>query len=409
VKRVLAAFVAVFVGFIVIRSSLDLTYRHAEPENSPEHCREICGTVKKGESLYDIFRKYKLEINDLLELKEASADIYKLKELDPGQKYRIVVDDDKTISSFVYWIDDDSILDVTRTESGFSAGKKQVKYEKKILSIAGQIKDNLVSSLGDGRENMLLAFQLSDIFAWDIDFTTDLRNDDVFKIVVEGLFLQGKFKKYGNILSVEFINNGDIYRAYRFGPEGNADYYDAYGNSLKKSFLKAPLSFRRISSTFTERRFHPILKIYRPHHGLDYAAPAGTPVSTVGDGTVLFSGYKGEYGKLVVVRHKNNWKTYYGHLSRIGKHIKSGTSVRQGQVIGYVGSTGLATGPHLHYEIRVHNRAVNPLEEKIPRGKSISGTALVQFRNFKDEMDRRLAAIKMPYFALAGRSNNPKM
>jgi murein DD-endopeptidase MepM/ murein hydrolase activator NlpD len=228
-------------------------------------------------------------------------------------------------------------------------------------------------------------------------------------VFVGGLFLQGKFKKYGNVLSVAFINNGDIYRAFRFDPDGNGDYCDAYGNSLKKSFLKAPLSFRRISSTFTERRFHPILKIYRPHHGLDYAAPAGTPVSAVGDGTVLFSGYKGEYGKLVVVRHKNKWKTYYGHLSRIGRNIENGATVQQGQVIGYVGSTGLATGPHLHYEIRVHNRAVNPLEMKIPRDKSISGTALAQFRNFKDEMDRRLAAIKMPYFAMAGGSDNRKM
>jgi murein DD-endopeptidase MepM/ murein hydrolase activator NlpD len=408
-KKILITLIAVFVVFIVIRSNLDLTNRNTDPDKIQQPCREICGTVKKGETLYDIFKKYKLDIADLLKLKEASADIHRLKELDPGQKYKIVVDDDKSINSFVYWIDDDSILHITRTGSEFCAEKKSVEYEKKILQIAGKIKGNLISSIGEGRENLMLAFQLSDILAWDIDFTTDLRDEDVFKIVVEGLFLDGKFKKYGNILSAEFINNGEIYRAYRFGRDGEANYYDAEGKSLRKSFLKAPLNFRRISSTFSERRLHPILKIRRPHHGLDYAAPVGTPVSAVGDGTILFAGYRGQYGNLVVIRHKKNWKTYYGHLSKIGRDIRRGKKVQQGQVVGYVGSTGLATGPHLHYELRVHNRPVNPLKVKIPRGRSVSGTALAQFTNFKDEMDNRLAAIKMPYFARAVESGNPRM
>jgi murein DD-endopeptidase MepM/ murein hydrolase activator NlpD len=408
-KKILITLIAIFVVFIVIRSNLDLTNRNMNTDKIQQPCREICGTVKKGETLYDIFKKYKLDIADLLRLKEASADIHRLKELDPGQKYKILVDDDKSINSFVYWIDDDSILHITRTGSEFCAEKKSVEYEKRILQIAGKIKDNLISSIGGGRENLMLAFQLSDIFAWDIDFTTDLRDEDVFKIIVEGLFLDGKFKKYGNILSAEFINNGEIYRAYRFGRDGEANYYDAEGKSLRKSFLKAPLNFRRISSTFSERRLHPILKIRRPHHGLDYAAPVGTPVSAVSDGTILFAGYRGQYGNLVVIRHKKNWKTYYGHLSKIVRDIRRGKKVQQGQVVGYVGSTGLATGPHLHYEIRVHNRPVNPLKVKIPRGRSVSGTALAQFTNFKDEMDNRLAAIKMPYFARAVESGNPRM
>lgn len=408
-KKILITLIAIFVVFIVIRSNLDLTNRNMNTDKIQQPCREICGTVKKGETLYDIFKKYKLDIADLLRLKEASADIHRLKELDPGQKYKILVDDDKSINSFVYWIDDDSILHITRTGSEFCAEKKSVEYEKRILQIAGKIKDNLISSIGGGRENLMLAFQLSDIFAWDIDFTTDLRDEDVFKIIVEGLFLDGKFKKYGNILSAEFINNGEIYRAYRFGRDGEANYYDAEGKSLRKSFLKAPLNFRRISSTFSERRLHPILKIRRPHHGLDYAAPVGTPVSAVSDGTILFAGYRGQYGNLVVIRHKKNWKTYYGHLSKIVSDIRRGKKVQQGQVVGYVGSTGLATGPHLHYEIRVHNRPVNPLKVKIPRGRSVSGTALAQFTNFKDEMDNRLAAIKMPYFARAVESGNPRM
>ena len=184
-----------------------------------------------------------------------------------------------------------------------------------------------------------------------------------------------------------------MYHAYRFENNGKADYYDAEGISLKKAFLKAPLNFRRISSYFSKGRFHPILKIYRSHHGLDYAAPSGTPVSVVGDGTVSFTGYKGQYGKLVIIRHSNGWKTYYGHLSRIGKGIKTGEKVEQGQVIGYVGATGLATGPHLHYEIRIKNKPVNPLALKLPQGKSIPKTLIAEFRLFRDKMNSQLASI----------------
>ena len=275
-----------------------------------------------------------------------------------------------------------------------------MKYEKKILHIGGVIKDNLISSIGESRDRVLLALELSDIFAWDIDFTVDLRNRDAFKIVVEGFYLDGEFKKYGDILSAEFVNNGETYCAYRFEHNGKAGYYDDEGKSLRKAFLKAPLSFRRISSGFSSGRFHPILKIYRPHHGLDYAAPAGTPVSTVGNGTVNFAGYKGQYGKLVVIRHSNGWKTYYGHLSRINRGIKRGLKVEQGQVIGYVGATGLATGPHLHYEIRIGNKSVNPLTVNLPRGNSIPRRFMAEFRAFKSRMDERLVSI-MPTAVVA--------
>ncbi len=257
-----------------------------------EDYREVSGIIKKGETLFDIFKKDSLDIGELFELREASANIHKLRELYPGRPYKISIDENNKINSFTYWINEDSILNINRSESGFCAEKKDVVYERKIQHIGGTIKDNLISSMGEGRENLMLAFQLSDIFAWDIDFTTDLRNEDVFKIVVEGLYLGGEFKKYGDILSAEFINNGETYRAYRFGQDGEVDYYDADGKSLRRSFLKAPLNFRRISSTFSVRRFHPILRIYRPHHGLDYSAPAGTPVSAVGDGTILFAGFK---------------------------------------------------------------------------------------------------------------------
>src|SRR3989339_559981 len=370
-----------------------ITKTEEAPPAQKQEFREITGKIKKGETFFDIFKKYKLDISELYKIREASANIHRLRELYPGRPYKIVLDKNAQINSFIYEIDDDCFLNINRTDKGYCAEKVSIHYEKRILRIGGTIKDNLIASMEEGNENLLLALQLSDIFAWDIDFTADLRNDDSFKIVVEGLYLDGKFKKYGDILSSEFSNNGDIYRAYAFEQNGKIDYYDETGKSLKKSFLKSPLSFRRISSGFSRGRYHPILKIRRPHQGLDYAAATGTPVSAAGDGTVVFAGRRGQYGKLIIIRHRNGSQTYYGHLSKIGKGVKSGVQVGQGKVIGYVGATGLATGPHLHYEMRIDNRPVNPMALKIPRRASISETMLAAFRQIAERMNSELACV----------------
>ncbi|MEW6067631.1 MAG: peptidoglycan DD-metalloendopeptidase family protein [Nitrospirota bacterium] len=373
-----------------------------------ERYQEICGTIEKGETLYDIFKKYNLNLGEFIELKEASADVHKLRNLYPGQPYKIIIDDSSQINEFLYWIDGDNILNIKRTESGFYAEKIPINYEKKIEYIGGMIKDNLILSVGGDKEKLLLALKLSDIFAWDIDFTTDLRNGDIFKIVVEGLYLDGEFKRYGKILSAEFVNNGKTYRAYRFEHDKTIGYYDEEGKSLRKAFLKAPLRFSCISSRFSNNRLHPILKIYRPHHGLDYVAPRGTPVSTVGDGTVIFSGYKGDYGKLIMIRHPNGYKTYYGHLSKIKDEVKRGVKVQQGQIIGYVGATGLATGPHLHYEMRINDKPINPLKIKLPRGEPVAKTLMSEFIKIRDEMTSRLASIKIQPLLVSLKDNQNK-
>lgn len=400
-RKIIILAMFMVIAFLTIRSNFNFLSKPDDIRPEEKRYTEINGTIRKGETLFDIFKKYRLGIEELFKLREASADIHRLRELYPGQPYKIVIDDNNQINTFIYWIDDDSILNITRTESGYCAEKKSIAYEKRIHRIGGLIKDNLISSIGEDRENLMLALQLSDIFAWDIDFTTDLRKGDIFKIVVEGLYLDGEFKKYGEILSAEFTNNGETYRAYKFEYKGETDYYDAEGKSLKKTFLKAPLSFRRISSGFSNRRYHPILKIYRPHQGLDYATPAGTPVSATGNGIIAFAGYKKQYGKLVIIKHSNGWKTYYGHLLKIAKGIRKGVKVEQDHVIGYVGATGLATGPHLHYEMRVNNKPVNPLTVKSAQGKSIPNKLIADFRNFRNGMDTQLASITPPTFVLA--------
>jgi murein DD-endopeptidase MepM/ murein hydrolase activator NlpD len=371
----------------------------ADAVSASQSCREISGKIEKGETLFDIFKKYRLDLGELFKLREASADIYKLKDVCPCRAYKIVVDEKDKIESFVYSIDDDTILNIKSTDSGYCAEKIPVAYEKRVRYIGGIIRDNLISSMNDTDGDLMLALKLSDIFAWDIDFTTDLRKGDVFKIVVVGLYQDGKFKKFGDVLSAEFINDGKVYRAYRFEANGKTDYYNEDGQSLRRAFLKAPLNFRRISSFFSRRRFNPILKIWRPHHGLDYAAPAGTPVSASGDGTVVFVGKRGGYGNLVEVRHGNGYTTYYGHLSRIRKGIRRGKKVTQGDVIAYVGSTGLSTGPHLHYEMRINNRPLNPLSVKIPHGESVSRREMTAFKRTRFMMDNRLASIPSANFA----------
>ena len=405
-KKALLAALSIAITLLIIRGNFTATNKPQECISEQKRNAEINGTVKKGETLFDIFQKYRLSIDELFKLRAASVDVHRLRALCPGRPYRISLDMNNQVDSFVYGINDDYILNIKRTETGFNAEKLRIKYEKRILYFGGLISGNLISSVGEGRENLMLALSLSDIYEWDIDFTTDLRDGDTYKIIVEGLYLDGEFKKYGNILSAELVNNDQTYRAYRFEQNDKADYYDSEGNSLRKTFLKAPLNFRRISSGFSNRRFHPILKVYRPHHGVDYAAPAGTPVSAIGDGKVISAGYRGRNGNSVIIKHLNGYMTYYGHLSKVKRGIRKGANVQQGQIIGYVGATGLASGPHLDYRIKVNNRFINPLALRLPRGKPVSERLFAQFKTIRDEMNARLASIKPLASDLAENSKN---
>jgi murein DD-endopeptidase MepM/ murein hydrolase activator NlpD len=352
----------------------------------------ISNIIGEGETLSAVFKKHGLSIDELFAISQAAASVHKLKELHPGRPYNIIIDDKKSINSFTYGIDDSTILKIERVDGSFRAQKSVMPYESRVLTIGGQIEDNLISAIGTQSEDHLLALQVSDILAWDIDFTCDLRRGDTFKIVVEGLYHEGKFKKYGKILSAEFINNKQKYLAYRFEYDGNAGYYDASGKSLRRAFLKAPLSFRRISSSYTRKRLHPILRIYRPHRGVDYVAAAGSAVSATADGNVVSAGYQGDYGKLVVIAHRNGYKTFYGHLSRIKQDLRQGREVKQSDVIGYVGSTGLSSGPHLHYEIRQGGSHVNPLRFKVDAGKAIPFTQMTEFQKVTGIMDKTFAS-----------------
>ena len=355
--------------------------------------REIADTVRKGETVSAIFEKHHLDIGELFRMRQASASIHRLRDISEGSPYTITVDPDNNVLSLAYHINDEEILRIVRSEPGYRADKVDIEYERRIGTLGGGVQSNIVSSLPGGGESVLLAIELSDIFSWDVDFNTDFRKGDTFRILVEERWLDGAFRNYGDILAAELSVDGHVYRAYRFDTGNRPDYFDDEGKSLRKAFLKAPLSYRRISSGFTKRRMHPILKIARPHLGVDYAAPAGTPVSTVGDGVVIFAGRKGPNGNLVIVRHPNGYATSYAHLARIAKGIRRGAEVRQGDVIGKVGSTGRSTGPHLDFRIRRHGTFLNPLTVNLPRGGAIPGNRMSDFRGVREEFARSLAAI----------------
>jgi murein DD-endopeptidase MepM/ murein hydrolase activator NlpD len=367
--------------------------------------RAVEGTVHRGDTMEGLFHKHKLRTEDLFGMRRAAMDVHALKHLSEGRPYRITLDPDNNVLSLAYQVNDMELLRVVRSGEGFDAEKVPVDYERRVGYLGGVIRTSLYAALPEDDRSTQLAMELSDIFSWDVDFNTDLRKGDTFRVVVEELWLKGGFRRYGDILAAELVIDGETFRAYRFAGGGSGDYYDDSGKSLRRAFLKAPLSYRRITSGFTRRRLHPILKTVRPHLGVDYAAPTGTPVSSTGDGTVAFAGYKGPNGKLVIVRHGNGYATSYGHLSRFGKGIRAGTRVRQGDVVGFVGATGRATGPHLDYRMKRDGVFLNPLKAAPPRGGSIPSARMDDFRAMRDRLQGVLGGIDtgLGAYAAAGK------
>ena len=276
----------------------------------------------------------------------------------------------------------------------YTVNKEKVNLKKNLVGLKGKIKSSLYEAIIEQGGSAELAMKFADIFAWQIDFLTETRAGDIYEFVWEKYENEDKKLSFdGNILVVRYQGEeSSVHTAVLYEDKnGNSDYYNLNGESLRKEFLRAPLSYRRISSYFSHRRFHPILRYVRPHLAIDYAAPAGTPVVSIGDGTVTFCGWESGYGRLVIVRHNNVYSSYYGHLSRYGRGVRVGAKVRQGQVIGYVGATGLATGPHLDFRIKKYGQFTNFLKIKLPSVKSIAKENITDFEQNKKERLKQLA------------------
>ena len=317
--------------------------------------------VRRNDTLDQIFRRLQLSLTDLANLRAMQGLKTALDRLHPGELLTLS-HRDGTLFSLSRRLSPSEVLKVERdAEAGFVANIEETPLERTPVTTEGVIRSSLFEAAGSAGLRDQTTLALAELFGWDIDFVLDLREGDTFKVTYEKVSREGEVIGDGNILAAEFVNQGHVYRAVRFvDADGKAAYYTPEGNSLRKAFLKAPLEFTRISSVFNPSRRHPILNKIRAHRGVDYAAPSGTPIRAAGDGRVQFRGVKGGFGNVLEIAHANKVVTVYGHLSKFAKGLSTGDKVRQGEVVAYVGKTGLATGPHLHFEYRVGGEWKNP-------------------------------------------------
>jgi murein DD-endopeptidase MepM/ murein hydrolase activator NlpD len=264
-----------------------------------------------------------------------------------------------------------------------------------VEELGGFIKGSLYATMNRLGEQDQLVIDFADIFEWDVDFFKDLQEGDTFRIVYEKEYVDGAANGYGKILAAELVNKGRTITALGYQHDGKYEFFSPDGKAMRKAFLAAPLKFSRIASGFTKARYHPILKRYRPHYGIDYAAPAGTPVRTIGSGKVILAGWAGGAGKAIKIQHSKEITTIYCHLSRFAKGISRGASVSQGQVIGYVGSTGLATGPHLDFRFLRNGTYINFLSVKSIQAESLSPSDVIRFKTASAEIATKLANIEL--------------
>ncbi len=324
--------------------------------------------VKRGDNLSVIFARLGLSPQALHNILALGDDTGTLKHILPGQSIKMELTQQPKLLELTYHIDPLHSLRVWQDgDEVFKSAMIERPVEHRTAHTTGVINSSLFESAQQAGMSDRMTMELASIFGWDIDFALDIRNGDSFSVIYDDLYVNGKWLRHGDILAAEFVNQGKAYRAVRYtDARGHSDYYSPDGKSMRKAFLRTPVQFTRISSYFTKARYHPILHRIRAHKGVDYAAPIGTPVKATGDGKVIFVGRRGGYGNAIVLQHGARYSTLYGHLSRFAHGLHRGAHVRQGQVIGYVGMTGLATGPHLHYEFRINGVHHNPLKVKFP-------------------------------------------
>lgn len=368
----------------LISSKINQYTNYIEPTplvSEEDISEELEHTIQSGENLSSIFSEMDLSREDLHKIVHANATGKMFADVEPGRDLVATVSASGELEQLTYTKNPFETLIATRHEDNFDVKLLSKKIDYQFATAKGSIKSSLFE---DGKQAGLpekLILKLADIFAWDIDFALNLRDGDQFTVVYEKLFVDGKEFDSGQILSVKFINQGKTYTAVRFEDnQGNTGYYTPEGHSLRKAFLQTPMDFAVISSNFDLHRMHPILHTIRAHKGVDYSASIGTPVKTTGDGKIVFRGDKNGYGNVVEIEHGQKYSTLYAHLSRFKPGLKVGSSIKQGDIIGYVGKTGLATGPHLHYEFRIDGQHVNPVTAKLPRSIPIDNALSAKFK-----------------------------
>ncbi len=332
--------------------------------------------IKAGDTLASIFDNAGLNASITYEVVNLNEQTKQLRRIKPGQDISLLINENGQLTELKYMPDVTHTLLIKRQQDDSLIAEIQHRPLEPIpVFKSGTISSSLFEAAAENDISENIIMELAAIFGWDIDFALDIRKGDKFSVVYNELYKDGVKMRNGIILAAEFINQGKRYQAvYYTDPKGESGYFSPDGKSMRKAFLRSPVKFSHISSRFTRKRFHPVLSRWRSHKGVDYAAARGTPIRASGDGKIIFRGVKGGYGNTIMIKHGAKYSTVYAHMSRFAKGLKVGTHIKQGQVIGYVGSTGLATGPHLHYEFRVNGVHRNPLTVKLPAAEPIDKT-----------------------------------
>lgn len=352
------------------------------------------GKVKRNESLYLILRDLDVSPQEIYKISNEAKEVFESNRLKPGQRYLTYKQkgSEKAHRLILHTNALEYVVFDWQNEISVTSGRKEVTTQ--IAEASGVIESSLYETLLNADQNILLGNRLSEIFAWQIDFFR-LYPGDHFKVIYEEEFVDGKPFGIGKIIAAEFTNKNETFDAFYYESDDRAGYFDSEGNGVQKALLKAPFKYsQRVSSNFSHNRFHPVLKRRIPHYGVDYAAPIGTPVLSVGDGKVVEAQYRGANGNIVKIRHNGTYTTAYLHLNGFARGIKSGTRVKQGQVIGYVGKTGRVTGVHLDYRIYKNGQPVNPLTVKLPPSKSISTDEMEDYQEYIEKIKFQLSQIE---------------
>jgi murein DD-endopeptidase MepM/ murein hydrolase activator NlpD len=361
-------------------------------------------TIGRGDTLDKLFRKHDLDLGHLSEISKLDEARKRFRKLKPGDQFEITHDQGDLVSMYSN-LNLTSALKIERAEIGFKAEIVERPIEKRKRLAYGAIESSLFESAADAGLSDRVIMNIAGIFAWDVDFVLDIRTGDNYYVQYEEIWQNGEYVMDGEIIAAEFNNNGRTHHAIRFvDDDGRSDYFTPDGHSVRKAFLRAPVDFTRISSNFNPRRRHPILNTIRAHRGVDYAAPRGTPIKAAGDGKVIFRGVKGGYGNTIILQHGGNITTLYAHMSRFAG-ARIGGRVRQGQTIGYVGATGLATANHLHYEYRLNGVQRNPRTVKLPQANPIDQRYRQRFLATVEPILQELEKFKNTQLASVAYSN----
>jgi murein DD-endopeptidase MepM/ murein hydrolase activator NlpD len=358
-------------------------------------------TIRTGNTLAGVLTAANIDASEIAAFARTQPEARELYRLFPGQELRYRTDAAGQLTDLVYPVNDLEQLHLKRLDSRFALVREKQPYDTRLTYVTGSIQNSLFVDGQNAGLSDAQVMQLVDIFGWDIDFAQDLRPGDSFSVAYEENFTKGQKLNDGPIAAAEFVNQGKVYRAIGFRDEtGALGYFSPEGMSLRRAFLRSPVKFSRITSRFSRGRFHPILKTWRAHNGVDYGAPIGTPVMATASGRIVSVGVKGGYGNAVVLKHGGSYSTLYAHLSRFQSRIRAGGYVEQGQIIGYVGKTGLATGPHLHYEFQVDGAHRNPLTFHFPQAEPIRAEQKNDFLQLAQQFGRQLDQLSRNTLAL---------